>query len=132
MTKCKEIRPVSGDEFNAVPKYMKGSLTLDRVNGVVQKLNVSIGTKYNLISLADQKGGQRGLGKVEKDRLIAYREQENKETRGLAFVCESDFKAQMNPREMLQLKQVLPILRHCGRLREVRGQNLLRYVVLPH
>lgn len=43
------IPDVHDEEFNTVPKYMKGRLTREKVNGGVEFLNKVFGDKYTLL-----------------------------------------------------------------------------------
>lgn len=50
---------------------------------------------------------------------------------GFNFVVDSDILAHTDIKLDKSFHNVVTVLRLCGRLREVRGNNLLRYIFLP-
>lgn len=127
-----KLRDLTEEEFNSVPKYMKGRITICQVNAVIGKCNEILEKKYKLLDMAKKKGGMKTLSKADKDLVILYREQENSDTVGHHFFVESQLKDSLLPKDTSLLKHAGPILRQCRRCRESRGQKFVRYVVLPH
>ncbi|RMC16327.1 hypothetical protein DUI87_06654 [Hirundo rustica rustica] len=156
----KEAALITTKEFEDIPKYLKGRITYDQVNAVVQQMNKAVVDKYKILyqPLKSMKAPVRNL-------YHRFVEQENKDTKGFPLVLSlgglpadlfSDFKmregaawfirvtsshsgvffiVEADIKEFTQLKvdkrfhSILSILRHCKRVREVRGSGLIRYVI---
>ncbi|XP_033634535.1 spindle and kinetochore-associated protein 1-like [Asterias rubens] len=114
------------DEFDAVPKYMKGRLTYESINAAVDLINTTVSTRYSLLQKP-----QKTLGKTAMKKVRQLKEQENKDTKGLFFFTDDDFKGSSNGRFLTTSRSIFTILRHCGRLREIRSTGLTRYALVP-
>uniref|UniRef100_A0A8C5TVQ6 SKA complex subunit 1 n=1 Tax=Malurus cyaneus samueli TaxID=2593467 RepID=A0A8C5TVQ6_9PASS len=103
---------------------MKGRLTYDQINAVVQEINKAVVGKYKIMYQP-----LKSMSVPARNLYHRFMEEENKDTRGVFFIVEADIK------EFTQLKldkrfhSILNILRHCQRLREVRSSKLIRYVI---
>ncbi|NXB26382.1 SKA1 protein, partial [Rhagologus leucostigma] len=120
----KEAALITTEEFDSVPAYMKGRLTYDQINAVVQEMNKAMAAKYKILYQP-----LKSMSVPVRNLYDRFMEEETKDTRGLFFIVEADIK------EFTQLKldkrfhSILNILRHCQRVREVRGSGLVRYVI---
>lgn len=122
-----QINYISLSEFNYIPKYMRGRLSFETCNKLVDEFNKAIETKYKFMMIPTTK--------YTSDQLIKYtlyKSQEDDETRGLFFVTPKDLhdfselKISMN-----NTKIFVQCVRHCKRIKEIRGiEKLIRYVVL--
>uniref|UniRef100_A0A8C8SIL5 SKA complex subunit 1 n=1 Tax=Pelusios castaneus TaxID=367368 RepID=A0A8C8SIL5_9SAUR len=120
----KEAPLITAQEFESVPAYMRGRLTYDQINGVVHDLNKAVVSKYKILHQP-----MKSMSSAVRNLYHRFLEEETKDTKGEFFIVEADIK------EFTQLKldkrfhSILNILRHCQRVREVRGARLVRYVI---
>ncbi|NXS34194.1 SKA1 protein, partial [Pomatostomus ruficeps] len=120
----KEAELITTEEFESVPAYLKGRLTYDQINAVVQEMNKAVVSKYKILYQP-----LKSMSVPVRNLYHRFMEEETKDTRGVFFIVEADIK------EFTQLKldkrfhSILNILRHCQRVREVRGSGLVRYVI---
>lgn len=122
-----QINYISLNEFNFIPKYMKGRLSFETCNKLVDDFNKAIETKYKFMMVPNSKYSNEELLKY-----TLYKNQEDDETKGLFFVTPkdlhdySDLKISAN-----NTKIFIQCVRHCKRIKEIRGMDrLIRYVVL--
>ncbi|NXL46274.1 SKA1 protein, partial [Podilymbus podiceps] len=120
----KKVALITVEEFESIPAYMKGRLTYDQINAVVQDLNKAVVGKYKILHQP-----LKSMNAAVRNLYHRFLEEETKDTKGEFFIVEADI------REFTQLKVdkrfhgILNILRHCQRVREVRGSRLVRYVI---
>jgi len=121
-----QIQPILQPEFDRIPAYMRGRTSIDQLNSIVVAFNEAVNEKYELLT---KKFSQ--LSKQQKDSVIRFRDEDGKETMGQHFVVEQDLKSKLNGREMTFLNKTgIPMLRHLGRIREIRGGGkLVRFIV---
>ncbi|NXS10595.1 SKA1 protein, partial [Neodrepanis coruscans] len=123
-TVIKETALITAEEFAGVPAYMKGRLTYGQVNAFVQEMNKAVLGKYKILHQP-----LKSMSSTVRNLYHRFIEEETKDTKGEFFIVEADFK------EFTQLKldkrfhSILSILRHCQRVREVRGSRLIRYII---
>ncbi|XP_026862302.2 spindle and kinetochore-associated protein 1 [Electrophorus electricus] len=121
----KEMEFITMQEFDTIPQYMKGRVTYDQLNAAVRSINTAVMAKYRILQQP-----AKSLSNTARKLHQRFKEQETKDTKGLFFVVEEDL------RELAQLKLdkrfvgMLNMLRHCQRLKELRGGGLTRYVLL--
>lgn len=106
-----------------VRRYMKGRLTVDKMAAALEELQAIIDSKYSILSMPVAKMNEKHMR-----RYKAYKDQENKETRGLYFFADSDLAEAKHVRTDASGKAILTVLRHLGRLRNARGAAS-RYIV---
>ncbi|GFS07892.1 spindle and kinetochore-associated protein 1-like [Elysia marginata] len=123
MIGCQYLDFLTVDEFKTVPKYMKGRLTYDKVNSMIEKLDKVYIEKYKIRRLK-----KSSLNDVNKKRLDAYRLQETEETKGLYFIVEQDIADFSSLKMDSVLRNIFTILRHCGLIFEIRGGGYTRLV----
>lgn len=116
---------VTVPEFKDVPKYMKGRMTYDNINASVEGFNAAMETKYRLL-----KRPRSGLNDRDRKQYQKYKEQETKDTKGVFFVTEDDLRKHGSLKMDSSARAALTILRHCGRMKEIRGGGTTRYAVI--
>ncbi|GAB1606470.1 spindle and kinetochore-associated protein 1-like [Argonauta hians] len=109
-------------EFDAIPKYMKGRIAYKQVNNTIKELTKCFEAKYQLMSLK-----KKAVPEKKKPTYDMYKAQENKETQGIYFIVDNDMKEYSSLRTDPTTRSIFVMLRHTGRLREIRGGGLLRY-----
>ncbi|XP_061174605.1 spindle and kinetochore-associated protein 1-like [Saccostrea echinata] len=116
---------ITVEEFEEVPKYMKGRLNYNQVNTVIDELNKALSEKYKILGMK-----RTTLNDVNRKRYERYKEQESKDTKGEHFIVDTDIKEFTNFKLDSVGRSVLTILRHCGRTKEIRGGRLTRYACI--
>ncbi|XP_040894482.1 spindle and kinetochore-associated protein 1 [Toxotes jaculatrix] len=121
----REMESVTMPEFESIPQYMKGRVSYDQLNAAVQSINTAVTAKYKILhqSLKTLNNHSRKLHQRFKD-------QETKDTKGQYFVVEDDVREFTQMKVDKRFQGILNMLRHCQRLREVRGGGLTRYILL--
>ncbi|KAK0047144.1 spindle and kinetochore-associated protein 1 [Biomphalaria pfeifferi] len=122
---CNYLRFLTVQEFESVPKYMKGRLTYDKVNHTVELLDKAYTEKYKILS---QK--KATLNDMNRKRCENYRSQEIKETKGVHFIVEKDITEFTSLKLDINARNILTILRHCGVIHEIRGGGHVRFGVV--
>ena len=105
-------------DWSNVPKYMRGKLTCEKVNEYIDSLN---GIATDLMKL--QRTPYNKLTKDQKDRLMDYKSAASycpNDTSEKVFLLESEVK-RLTGKTELALRALNTILRHCAKIREVRG-----------
>ncbi|NWW21955.1 SKA1 protein, partial [Falcunculus frontatus] len=120
----KEAALITMEEFESVPAYMKGRLTYDQINAVVQEMNKAVAAKYKIMYQP-----LKNMSIPDRNLYDKFMEQETNATRGLFFIVEADIKAFTQLKADKRFHSILSILRHCQRVREIRGSGLVRYVI---
>ncbi|XP_033120694.1 spindle and kinetochore-associated protein 1-like [Anneissia japonica] len=113
------------EEYDSVPKYMKGRLPYETVNNVVEGINKAILAKYTFL-----KQPVSSLNNKDTKKHKKYKAQETKDTKGVFFCIDEDLKNYSNWRMDSSTRSSLTILRHCGRMRETRGNGIVRYCLV--
>ncbi|GFO46307.1 spindle and kinetochore-associated protein 1-like [Plakobranchus ocellatus] len=119
---CQYLDFLTVDEFQSIPKYMKGRLTYDKINSVIEKLDKVYVEKYKIRRLK-----KSVLNDLNKKRYEAYRLQETDDTRGVHFIVEQDIADFSSLKLDNVLRNIFTILRHCGLMYELRGGGYIRY-----
>jgi len=114
---------VKVNEFDATPKYIRGRLTREQVNLTIDVMHTAMQKKYKILSMNRSK-----LSDQDLKRVTVYKESESKDTQGLQFVIEADFKDLANHKIDTSARTCFTILRHLGRLKEIRGGGVTRFV----
>ncbi|KAG9291044.1 hypothetical protein G9A89_012916 [Geosiphon pyriformis] len=115
-------------DFENVPKYIANRLTRDKVNEAIDDLNKLLADKYRILKM-----NPSSMNQSLKARYWEYKEAINEETKGKYFITENDLKInnlKINFKLDVAGRAILAILRHVGKLKEVRGGGQTRYVVL--
>ncbi|XP_076104773.1 SKA complex subunit 1-like [Mytilus galloprovincialis] len=120
------VEYVTVEEFEGVPKYMKGRLSYSQVNGAIDELNKPLKEKYKILSMK-----RTTLNDINRKRYEKFKLQETKDTAGEYFIVEEDIKEFSTLKIDNVGRAILTILRHCGRMKEIRGSGHIRYACLP-
>ncbi|XP_065513080.1 spindle and kinetochore-associated protein 1 [Caloenas nicobarica] len=120
----KEVPLITAEEFESVPAYMKGRLTYDQINAVVQDVNKAVVGKYKIVHQP-----LKSMNAAARNLYHRFLEDETKDTKGEFFIVEADIKEFTQLKVDKRFHSILNILRHCQRVREVRGSRLVRYVI---
>eukprot|EP00041_Stephanoeca_diplocostata_P006700 m.91585 g.91585 ORF g.91585 m.91585 type:complete len:257 (-) comp16499_c0_seq1:350-1120(-) len=123
--RAEKLAYVKVDEFNSTPKYIRGRVSRDQVNKIVDVIFEVTTAKQKVLATP-----RRKLSDVDLTRWTNYQEAENAETKGTIFFTEADVKDLTPHRIDSAGRTCLAILRHLGRVREIRGGGLTRIVVL--
>ncbi|XP_053331919.1 spindle and kinetochore-associated protein 1 [Clarias gariepinus] len=124
-SQIKEMEFITVQEFDNIPQYMKGRVTYDQLNTAVKSINTAVTGKYKILQQP-----VKSLSNAARKLHQRFKDQETKDTKGQFFVVEEDL------RDLAQLKVdkrfvgMLNMLRHCQRLKELRGGGLTRYMLL--
>lgn len=122
-----KVLPLSSEEFALVSNYMKGRLSLEDVNKIIDSFNKSIECKYKLINTSRCQLAGESVLKVKK-----YKDQQSDETKGIFFCDVDDLKDFASLKQDNRTKNSLIIMRHCSRIREIRGPGtILRLAIIP-
>ncbi|KAI1294858.1 Spindle and kinetochore-associated protein 1 [Halotydeus destructor] len=115
------------DEFETIPAYMRGPrMTYEAINRSVGDFNRAVSAKYRLLSAPQSK-----LSEKEVKQYQVYKGQENAETNGVFFCTIADLKQLSELKADNTTKIVLTCLRHCKRIKEIRGPaKIIRYAIV--
>ncbi|KAM6990968.1 SKA complex subunit 1 [Passerculus sandwichensis] len=120
----KEAALITKEEFESVPAYLKGRIKHDEINAVVQEINKAVLGKYKIL---DQP--VKSMSAPVRSLYHKFLEGETKDTKELFFVVEDDIKMFAQLKLDKRFYNILSILRHCRRVREIRGSGLIRYII---
>ena len=114
------------EDFEKVPKYMKGRLTYDSLSQAVEEFNLSLRGKYEFLGKSLNE-----LSLKEKKKRNILKSQDKPELRGKYFLTTEELKDFTMYKTENSKKAVITVLRHFQRIRENRGPgSLIRYVVV--
>ncbi|XP_054632821.1 spindle and kinetochore-associated protein 1 [Dunckerocampus dactyliophorus] len=125
--KCyvREMEFITMAEFECIPQYMKGRVSYSQINAAVQSINTAVAAKYKII-----RQPVKTLKNHARKLLQRFKDQETKDTKGQYFVVEEDLREFTQMKMDKRLQGIFNMLRHCQRLRELRGGGVTRYVLL--
>ncbi|KAK6028931.1 hypothetical protein OSTOST_04965 [Ostertagia ostertagi] len=118
------IPSITPEEFEIIPKYMRGRMTLSELNDIVGKLDEFLSMKRSLLNAPFKK-----LPMKDKDQVCKWKEQEPTPIVGQLFCQEADVKPLMKDRSRALFRTALPCLRHVRRIKEVRHRG--QVYILP-
>ncbi|XP_062340007.1 spindle and kinetochore-associated protein 1 isoform X2 [Osmerus eperlanus] len=119
----REMPFITITEFENIPQYMKGRMSFDQLNAAVQSLNSAVTGKYKILQ-------QKTMNNATRKLHQRFKDEETKDTKGQHFVVEADIKEFTQLKVDKRFQGILNMLRHCQRLRELRGGGITRYVLL--
>mmetsp|Transcript_12528 Transcript_12528/g.22330 ORF Transcript_12528/g.22330 Transcript_12528/m.22330 type:complete len:280 (-) Transcript_12528:441-1280(-) len=111
------------NRLNKVPKYMRGRLTLSKLEAACNAVNKAL--QFKQATMAIPRGKQ---SVAVRERIMEWRNQESDETRGLFFVTIEDVISHKEV-DINSLKSALQVLRFLGVLRLVNDGGIARYCV---
>ncbi|KAM3655653.1 SKA complex subunit 1 isoform 2-T2 [Ammospiza maritima maritima] len=120
----KEAALITKEEFENVPAYLKGRIKHDEINAVVQEINKAVLAKYKILCQP-----LKSMSAPVRSLYHRFIEEETKDTKELFFVVEEDIKMFTQLKLDRRFYNILCILRHCKRVREIRSFGLIRYVI---
>ncbi|XP_074389128.1 SKA complex subunit 1 [Zonotrichia albicollis] len=120
----KEAPLITMEEFESVPGYLKGRITYDQINAVVQEINKAVVGKYKILYQP-----LKSMSAPVRNLYHRFIEEETRDTKGSFFIVEDDIKMFTHLKLDKKFHSILSILRHCQRVREIRGSGLIRYVI---
>ncbi|CAI9727069.1 and kinetochore-associated 1-like [Octopus vulgaris] len=118
----KYIEFLTVSQFDSIPKYMKGRVTYKQVNNAIEELTKCFEAKYSIMSLR-----RKAVPEKKKHIYEMYKAQETSDTEGVYFIVDNDMKEYSKLRSDPTTRSILVMLRHVGRIREIRGGGLVRY-----
>ncbi|KAM9377621.1 SKA complex subunit 1 isoform 2-T2 [Pholidichthys leucotaenia] len=116
---------ITMSEFEGIPQYMKGRVLYDQLNAAVQSINTAVAAKYKIVNQS-----VKTLNNVSRKLHQRFKAQETKDTKGQHFIVEEDIQEFTQMKVDKRFQGILNMLRHCHRLRELRGGGITRYVLL--
>ena len=117
-----QIAFVTEAELSSAPSYMRSRLNVSKVNAAISDVQRLLASKYAL--LATPSAQVRAMHEVEKRKHAAYKAGETSETKGNFFFSEEDMKSLEHIRNDATGKNLIQLLRHCGRLKEFKHSAL--------
>nr|XP_020441358.1 spindle and kinetochore-associated protein 1 [Monopterus albus]XP_020441359.1 spindle and kinetochore-associated protein 1 [Monopterus albus]XP_020441360.1 spindle and kinetochore-associated protein 1 [Monopterus albus]XP_020441361.1 spindle and kinetochore-associated protein 1 [Monopterus albus]XP_020441362.1 spindle and kinetochore-associated protein 1 [Monopterus albus] len=121
----REMAVIIMSEFESIPQYMKGRVSYDQLNAAVHNINTAVTAKYKILQQS-----VKILNSHSRKLHQRFKEQETKETKGQYFVVDDDIREFTQMKVDKRFQGILNMLRHCQRLRELRGGGLTRYMLL--
>ncbi|KAA8590715.1 hypothetical protein FQN60_014649 [Etheostoma spectabile] len=121
----RELELITMPEFQSIPQYMKGRASYDQLNAAVQSINTATAAKYKIL-----RQPLKTLNNHTRKLHQRFKDQETKETKGHYFVVEDDIREFTQMKVDKRFQGILNMLRHCQRLRELRGGGVVRYMLL--
>jgi hypothetical protein len=123
------ISALTSDEFETIPKYLRGRITAERLNRFVVDLNSILAEKAVIL-----RANPARLPLDQRQRLADWRASEVEETRGRVFFSEADLKARSASgsgafKYDQMARTMLTLLRQAGRIKEHRSAGVIRYIV---
>ncbi|XP_074534165.1 SKA complex subunit 1 [Halichoeres trimaculatus] len=112
-------------EFDSIPQYMRGRVSYEQLNATVQSINTAVTAKYKILHQP-----VKTLNNQSRKLQQRFKEQETKHTKGQFFVVEEDIREFTQMKVDKRFQGILNMLRHCQRLKELRGGGLTRYLLL--
>ncbi|XP_033750404.1 spindle and kinetochore-associated protein 1-like [Pecten maximus] len=113
---------ITVEEFENVPKYIKGRMNYNQVNTMMDEINKAYKEKYKVLAMK-----RTTLSDVNRKRYEKFKLQESKETTGEHFIVDEDVKEFSHIKMDSVYRSLMTLLRHCGRLKEIRGGGHTRY-----
>jgi len=111
-------------EFEQVPKYMKGRLQYSALKAAIDECNTTLMEKYTFLSPGF--AGMKTL--ANKKRYKAMKALESKDTKGYHFIVADDLKNCPSFKSEAARRAIFSVLRHVKCIVEIRGPGgIVRY-----
>ncbi|XP_050185105.1 spindle and kinetochore-associated protein 1 [Myiozetetes cayanensis] len=120
----KNMALITAEEFALVPAYLKGRLGYNQINAVIEEINKAVVGKYKIMHRP-----LKSMTFTARNLYSRFIEEETKDTKGEFFIVDADIKAFTQLTLDKRFHNILSILRHCHRLREVRSGKLVHYII---
>ncbi|XP_068595852.1 spindle and kinetochore-associated protein 1 [Brachionichthys hirsutus] len=121
----REMDFITVPEFESIPRYLRGRVSYEQLNGAVRGINAAAQAKYKILHQSAKALGNKGRRLQQR-----FKTQETKDTKGQCFVVEDDICEFTQVKLDKRFQGMLHMLRHCQRLRELRGGGVTRYVLV--
>ncbi|XP_043980000.1 spindle and kinetochore-associated protein 1 isoform X2 [Gambusia affinis] len=121
----KEMDYITTQEYESIPHYMKGRVSYEQLNAVVEGINTAVAAKYRILCQP-----LKALNNHSRKLQQRFKVQETKDTKGQFFVVDEDIREFTQMKVDKRFQGILNMLRQCQRLREVRGGGLVRYMLM--
>ncbi|KAK4532298.1 hypothetical protein CCYA_CCYA11G3155 [Cyanidiococcus yangmingshanensis] len=115
------MAPVEEAELQRVPSYIRGRVTLERIQKALEDIENILRHKYMLL-----RRPKHELTSAQLDQRCRYEDMETEETRGQYFFAEPDIKSCASLKQDTTGKALINVLRHLGRVRESRAATHCR------
>ncbi|CAG8464377.1 3714_t:CDS:2 [Paraglomus brasilianum] len=122
-----KVSYVTISEFDNVPKYIVKRLTREKINEAIDDINKVFGEKYRILRM-----NPSSMSQNMKARYWEYKESYIDEIKERPYITEKDLKSsnvRIKFKPDITGKTVLALLRHIGRIKEIRGGGYTRYVL---
>ncbi|TPX72121.1 hypothetical protein SpCBS45565_g00672 [Spizellomyces sp. 'palustris'] len=124
------VAPVTVAEFESLPKYLVGRLNRDRLNDQISEFAQLVADKHTMMRISPPK-----MTKNQRDVFWEHRKAATADTTGKAFITEKDVREKGQwSKSAFRLdptgRSVIAIMRHLGRIKEVRGGGHSRIVIV--
>jgi len=113
-----QIEIVGKDEFDSVPKYVRGRLSQNRLNDSINEFNQHLMAKYRILQMAPSK-----MPKGQYDLFEKYQKEETKETKRLFWLGQDDFRNSRNFTFDQTGKAAFNVMRHLKRIKMISGKK---------
>ncbi|XP_028287283.1 SKA complex subunit 1 isoform X2 [Parambassis ranga] len=121
----REMESITMQEYDSIPQYMKGRVSYDQLNTAVHSINTTVAAKYKIL-----RQPVKALNNHARKLHQRFKDQDTKDTKGQHFIVEDDIREFTHMKVDKRFQGILNMLRHCQRLRELRGGGLTRYILL--
>ncbi|XP_071370571.1 SKA complex subunit 1-like, partial [Centroberyx affinis] len=124
-SQIREMEFITTPEFESIPQYMKGRVSYEQLNAAVRSINTAVTGKYKILHQS-----AKTMNNNTRKLYQRFKDEETKDTKGQHFVVEADIREFTQMKVDKRFQGILNMLRHCQRLRELRGGGLTRYLLL--
>ena len=119
-----QIETVGRDEFESVPKYVKGRLTQKRLNDAINEFNACVLSKYRVLSMKPST-----MSKNQFDFYEKFAKEETAETKKFKWLNGDDLRNTKNFTFDQTGKAIFNVMRHLKRIKMISGKKP-KYLVL--
>merc|ERR1712154_731978 len=109
-----QLETVGRDEFDSVPKYVKGRLTQKRLNGAINEFNACIVSKYRVVNMKPST-----MSKHQFDLYEKFVKEETAETKKTQWLNGDDLKQSKNFTHDQTGKAIFNVMRHLKRIKMI-------------
>ena len=113
---------ITDGELATAPQYMRSRLDVAKVNMALNEIQKLLTNKYSLLNLSPT--AARSLNDTERKKLAAFKALEADGGKQMFFFSEDDLKSLSIIKADATGKNLLAVLRHVGRLKEIKHSGL--------
>ena len=115
------------EEFKSLPKYMLGRFKYEQINSLIDELNACASRKYKIIDTPLNKLSSENMKKFNRMTESV----ETKDTLDTVWFELQDIKDFSSSVQVVNnFTKLVPIFRHCKRLRQYRAGKVEKYVIV--